>query len=50
MDNIAALYYTDYFGLGLKAAGLAAGSLGLMHLFARTLGGSSATGSAAAGA
>lgn len=39
MDNIAALYYHDHFGLGLKAAGLAAGSFGLMHLFARTLGG-----------
>jgi NNP family nitrate/nitrite transporter-like MFS transporter len=39
MDNIAALYYTDYFGLGLKTAGLAAGSFGMMHLFARTLGG-----------
>jgi NNP family nitrate/nitrite transporter-like MFS transporter len=39
MDNVAALYYTDHFGLGLEAAGLAAGSLGLLHLFARTLGG-----------
>ncbi|GAC1469892.1 MAG: MFS transporter [Isosphaeraceae bacterium] len=39
MDNIAALYYTDYFDLGLGAAGFAAGSLGMMHLFARTLGG-----------
>lgn len=39
MDNIAALYYADHFGLGLEAAGFAAGSLGLMHLFARTLGG-----------
>lgn len=39
MDNIAALYYGDRFGLGLEAAGFAAGSLGLMHLFARTLGG-----------
>ncbi len=39
MDNIAALYYADRFGLGLASAGLAAGSLGLMHLFARTLGG-----------
>ena len=39
MDNIAALYYADRFGLGLKAAGVAAGSLGLMHLFARALGG-----------
>ena len=39
MDNIAALYYADHFGLGLGPAGFAAGSLGLMHLFARTLGG-----------
>lgn len=39
IDNIAVLYFTDYYGLGLKAAGLAAGSFGLMHLFARTLGG-----------
>lgn len=39
MDNIAALYYADEFGLGLGAAGLAAGSLGLLHIFARTLGG-----------
>lgn len=39
MDNIAALYYADHFGLGLKSAGLAAGCLGLMHLFARALGG-----------
>ena len=39
MDNIAHSTITDHFGLGLKAAGFAAGSLGLMHLFARTLGG-----------
>jgi NNP family nitrate/nitrite transporter-like MFS transporter len=39
MNNIAALYFTDYFGLGLKAAGLAAASFGLMNIFARTLGG-----------
>jgi NNP family nitrate/nitrite transporter-like MFS transporter len=39
MDNIAALYYADHFSLGLEAAGFAAGSLGVMHLFARTLGG-----------
>lgn len=39
MDNVAALYFADYFGLGLGAAGLAAGSLGLLHVFARTLGG-----------
>jgi NNP family nitrate/nitrite transporter-like MFS transporter len=38
-DNIAAMYFADDFGLGLEAAGLAAGSFGLMHLFARTLGG-----------
>jgi NNP family nitrate/nitrite transporter-like MFS transporter len=39
MDNVASLYYADHFGLSLGAAGFAAGSLGLMHLFARTLGG-----------
>jgi NNP family nitrate/nitrite transporter-like MFS transporter len=39
MDNVAALYYADEFGLDLRAAGLAAGSLGLLHVFARTLGG-----------
>ena len=39
MDNIASLYFTDYFGLGLGSAGIAAGSLGLLHIFARTLGG-----------
>lgn len=39
IDNIAALYFGDYFGLSLEAAGVAAGSLGLLHLFARTLGG-----------
>ena len=39
MDNIAALYYADYFGLSLRSAGLAAGSVGLLHLFARALGG-----------
>ncbi|WP_422923841.1 MFS transporter [Singulisphaera sp. PoT] len=39
IDNVAALYYSDHFGLSLTGAGLAAGSFGLMHLFARTLGG-----------
>jgi NNP family nitrate/nitrite transporter-like MFS transporter len=39
LKNIAALYFTDYFGLGLHAAGLAAAAYGLMNLFARTLGG-----------
>jgi len=39
IDNVAALYYSDNFGLSLAGAGAAAGSFGLMHLFARTLGG-----------
>ena len=39
IHNIAALYYTDRFDLDLKSAGLAAGSFGLLALFARALGG-----------
>jgi len=39
INNIAALYFADYFDLGIKAAGIAAGLFGLMNLFARTLGG-----------
>lgn len=39
INNIAALYFTDYFGLGLAAAGFMAACFGLMNLFARTLGG-----------
>ena len=39
INNIAALYYTDYFDLGLKSAGLVAGLFGLMNIFARTTGG-----------
>jgi NNP family nitrate/nitrite transporter-like MFS transporter len=39
INNIAALYFTDYFGLGLAAAGFMAASFGLMNIFARTLGG-----------
>jgi NNP family nitrate/nitrite transporter-like MFS transporter len=39
MNNIAALYFIDYFGLGMTAAGAAAACFGLMNLFARTLGG-----------
>jgi NNP family nitrate/nitrite transporter-like MFS transporter len=39
INNVAALYYTDYFGLGLKTAGLVAGLFGLMNIFARTTGG-----------
>jgi len=39
INNIAALYFSDYFGLGLAAAGFTAAAFGLMNLFARTLGG-----------
>ena len=39
INNIAALYYKDYFGLSLKTAGLVASLFGLMNIFARTLGG-----------
>jgi len=39
IHNVAALYFADYFGLGLRAAGLAAGSFGFIALFARSLGG-----------
>ncbi|MCB0403919.1 MAG: MFS transporter [Bdellovibrionales bacterium] len=39
INNIAALYFKDYFGLGLKTAGLVAGLFGLMNIFARTMGG-----------
>ena len=39
IDNIAALYFTDYFHLALTAAGVVAGTFGMMNLFARALGG-----------
>ncbi|MBA3313117.1 MAG: MFS transporter [Planctomycetaceae bacterium] len=39
INNVAALYFTDYFGMGVATAGLAASAFGLMNLFARTLGG-----------
>jgi len=39
IDNIAAIYFTDNFNLGLKEAGLIAGTFGCMNLFARALGG-----------
>jgi NNP family nitrate/nitrite transporter-like MFS transporter len=39
INNIAALYFHDYFDLGLAAAGTVAALFGLMNIFARTLGG-----------
>ena len=39
IHNVAASYYVDKFGLSLKAAGFAAGTFGLLALFARALGG-----------
>ena len=39
MANIAAMYFMDYFGLGLTIAGAVAACFGIMNLFARTLGG-----------
>ncbi|MHC4846689.1 MAG: MFS transporter, partial [Planctomycetota bacterium] len=39
INNIAAIYYMDNFGLALTTAGLVAGLFGLMNIFARTLGG-----------
>ncbi|QQX86655.1 MFS transporter [Cupriavidus necator] len=39
IHNIAATYYVDRFGLSLASAGLAAGSFGLLALFARAVGG-----------
>jgi NNP family nitrate/nitrite transporter-like MFS transporter len=39
IDNIAHLYFTDYFHMGLTAAGWTAAAFGLMNLFGRALGG-----------
>jgi NNP family nitrate/nitrite transporter-like MFS transporter len=39
IDNNAALYFVDYFKLGLTTAGFVAGTFGMMNLFARALGG-----------
>jgi NNP family nitrate/nitrite transporter-like MFS transporter len=39
INNIAAIYFSDYFSLDVTTAGLIAGLFGLMNLFARSLGG-----------
>jgi NNP family nitrate/nitrite transporter-like MFS transporter len=39
VHNVAASYYVDRFALDLRSAGMAAGSFGLLALFARALGG-----------
>ncbi len=39
INNIAALYFHDRFGLSIAAAGIIAGLFGLTNLFARPLGG-----------
>lgn len=39
INGTAALYFTDYFGLGIVAAGTVASLFGLMNIFARSLGG-----------
>ncbi len=39
INNVAAMYFHDYFALDVGTAGIVAGLFGLMNLFARTLGG-----------
>lgn len=39
VNSKAALYFSDYFDMDLKTAGMIAGLFGLMNLFARSLGG-----------
>ncbi len=39
VHGVAAIYYVDHFGLNLRSAGMAAGSFGLLALFARAIGG-----------
>jgi NNP family nitrate/nitrite transporter-like MFS transporter len=39
VHNVAASYYVDHYKLDLRSAGMAAGSFGLLALFARAVGG-----------
>lgn len=39
IDNIAALYFKDNYGLSIATAGIIAGTFGFMNIFARALGG-----------
>jgi nitrate/nitrite transporter NarK len=39
VDNVAALYFRDSFHVTLKLAGILAGLIGMMNIFARALGG-----------
>ena len=39
INNVAALYFHDRFGMGVGLAGVVAGLFGLMNIFARTTGG-----------
>ena len=39
VHNVAASYYVDHYKLNLQSAGMAAGSFGLLALFARAVGG-----------
>src|SRR5436190_13373628 len=39
IDNVATLYFVDNFHIGIKEAGMIAGTFGLMNIFARALGG-----------